>query len=316
MAIASVALSQQPPQPQPASPSQQPYRRRRPRRTYGVRRRRRRHGAARFKQEELEQIVAPIALYPDSLLSQILMASTYPVEVVQAERWAKENKAFKGDALAKAPGGADLGSERQVAGQLPRSADDDEREARLDRQARRRVHRAQKEVMDTSSSCAARRRLQGNLKQRAAEVMVEAVAGDARPRRAPTTQVITIESTSPQVVYVPTYNPTVVYGGWPYPSYPPYSYYPPGYVAGQRRSSVRRGRGGRRGVGLRVGRCNWGHGGDVDVDIDQNVNINSNIDREKYKAERDARQTDRQGNRTERQAKSRRQPRRGELVPA
>jgi len=55
-----------------------------------------------FKQEELDQLLAPIALYPDSLLTQMLMASTYPLEVVQADRWTKQNKDMKGDALAKA----------------------------------------------------------------------------------------------------------------------------------------------------------------------------------------------------------------------
>ena len=55
-----------------------------------------------FKQEELDQMLAPIALYPDDLLTQILMASTYPLEVVQAERWAKQNKSLKGDALKAA----------------------------------------------------------------------------------------------------------------------------------------------------------------------------------------------------------------------
>src|SRR5436190_8718390 len=53
-----------------------------------------------FKPEELEALVAPIALYPDSLLSQILMAATYPIEVVQADRWVKGNANLKGDALA------------------------------------------------------------------------------------------------------------------------------------------------------------------------------------------------------------------------
>src|SRR4030043_259767 len=57
---------------------------------------------AKFKQEELDQMLAPIALYPDSLLTQVLMASTYPLEIVQADRWAKQNKDMKGDALAKA----------------------------------------------------------------------------------------------------------------------------------------------------------------------------------------------------------------------
>src|SRR5262249_23896631 len=55
-----------------------------------------------FKPEEIEQLVAPIALYPDSLVSQILMASTYPLEVVEAARWAKANKTLKGDALTAA----------------------------------------------------------------------------------------------------------------------------------------------------------------------------------------------------------------------
>ena len=58
--------------------------------------------AKTFKQEELDQILAPVALYPDSLLTQVLMASTYPLEVVQADRWAKQNKDMKGDALPKA----------------------------------------------------------------------------------------------------------------------------------------------------------------------------------------------------------------------
>jgi len=52
-----------------------------------------------LKPEELDALVAPIALYPDSLLSLLLMASTYPLEVVQADRWVKDNKKLKGDAL-------------------------------------------------------------------------------------------------------------------------------------------------------------------------------------------------------------------------
>jgi hypothetical protein len=54
-----------------------------------------------FSQEELAQMLAPVALYPDALLTQILMASTYPIEIVQADRWVKQNKALKGDALTK-----------------------------------------------------------------------------------------------------------------------------------------------------------------------------------------------------------------------
>lgn len=54
-----------------------------------------------FKSAELEQILAPVALYPDSLLTQILIASTYPLEIVYADRWAKQNKKMKGDALTQ-----------------------------------------------------------------------------------------------------------------------------------------------------------------------------------------------------------------------
>src|SRR5512135_2237739 len=59
-------------------------------------------GAKTFSQQELEQLLAPVALYPDALLAQVLMASTYPLEVVEAERWAKANKSLKGDKLKDA----------------------------------------------------------------------------------------------------------------------------------------------------------------------------------------------------------------------
>lgn len=60
--------------------------------------------APTFKTEELDQMLAPIALYPDEVLSNVLMASTYPLEIVQAARWRKEpvNAKLKGDALSKA----------------------------------------------------------------------------------------------------------------------------------------------------------------------------------------------------------------------
>ena len=58
--------------------------------------------AKRFSQEELDQILAPVALYPDSLLAQVLMSSTYPLEVVMADRWVKQNKNLTGDKLIEA----------------------------------------------------------------------------------------------------------------------------------------------------------------------------------------------------------------------
>src|SRR5262249_18768011 len=88
-------------------------------------------------------------------------------------------------------------------------------------------------------------------------------------------QVITIEPTTPQVVYVPSYNPTVVYGAWPYPAAPPYYPYPPGYAFGAAALSF--------GVGMAVGaavwgNCNW-HGGDVNVNVNNYQNYSKKVNR-------------------------------------
>ena len=224
-----------------------------------------------FGQEELDQLVAPIALYPDSLLAQIFMASTYPLEVVQAARWVKANKNLKADALTAAlekenwdPSVKSLVNFPQVLEMMNEKLDRTQKlgDAFLAQQ---------KDVMDTVQRLRAKAQAAGNLKTTEQQkVIVEKE-----------TQVIVIESASPQVVYVPTYNPTVVYGAWAYPAYPPYTYYPPGYTAGAALFSF--------GVGVAVGaawgyawgNCNWGHG-DVNVNINQNANFNSNINRSNY----------------------------------
>jgi len=226
-------------------------------------------GSSVFKQEELDQMLAPIALYPDSLLAQILMASTYPLEVVQADRWAKQNKDLKGDALTAAlekqpwdPSVKSLINFPQVLTMMSEKLDWTQKlgDAFLAQQ---------KDVMDTVQGLRKKAMDAGNLKTTSEQqVIVEK-------------ETIIIESASPQVIYVPTYNPTVVYGAWPYPAYPPAYYYPPGYVTGTALVSF--------GVGMAVGaawgygwgHCDW-HGGDVDVDVNRNTNINRNIDRGKY----------------------------------
>jgi hypothetical protein len=223
-----------------------------------------------FKPEELEQILAPIALYPDSLLAQIFMASTYPLEIVQADRWAKQNKDVKGDALTAAlekqpwdPSVKSLVNFPQVLAMMSEKLDWTQKlgDAFLAQQ---------KDVMDSVQALRKKAAEAGTLKTtKEQKVVVEQ-------------DTIVIQSASPQVVYVPTYNPTVVYGTWAYPAYPPAYYYPPGYAAGTALLSF--------GAGLAVGAawgyawggCDW-NGGDVDVDIDRNTNINTNIDRGKYK---------------------------------
>ena len=222
-----------------------------------------------IKPEEIEQLVAPIALYPDSLLSQIFMASTYPLEVVEASRWAKQNQNLKGDALAQAlekqdwdPSVRSLVNFPDVLSKMSDKLDWTQKlgDAFLSQQ---------KEVMDAVQRLRAKAQAAGNLQTTEQQkVIVEE-------------KVIKIESPSPQVVYVPTYNPTVVYGAWPYPAYPPYPWYPPGYAFGA--SMLAFGTGVALGAawGYAWGGCNWGRG-DVDVNINRNTNFNNTINRNNF----------------------------------
>ncbi len=222
-----------------------------------------------FKQEELDQMLAPIALYPDSLLSQILMASTYPLDIVQAQRWADQNKNLSGDALTAAlekqtwdPSVKSLVNFPQVLTMMNEKLDWTQKlgDAFLAQQ---------KDVMSTIQKLRKKADEQGNLKTTKEQVVkVEQ-------------ETIIIESADPKVVYVPAYNTTVVYGTWPYPAYPPYYYYPPGYnpyapyafAAGVAVGAA---------WGYAWGHCDW-HGEDIDIDIDRNLDINHNIDRDKFK---------------------------------
>jgi hypothetical protein len=219
-------------------------------------------------QQELDQILAPVALYPDPLVSQILMASTYPLEVVEAGRWAKQNPNLKGDALTKAleaqnwdPSVKSLVNFPQVLSLMSDKID-------LTQKIGDAFLSNQKMVLDTIQSLRAKAQAAGNLKTTSEQkVIVEE-------------KIIKIEPANPQVIYVPTYNPAVVYGVWPYPAYPPYSYYPLGYVWAAPFAFAA-------GVGLGMawgyawGSCNW-RGGSVHYNYNQNININRNINRTRY----------------------------------
>ncbi len=216
-----------------------------------------------FSQEQLDQLLAPIALYPDSLLTQILMASTYPLEVAKASNWVKANKELKGDALAKSlekqewdPSVKSLVNFPQVLQMMSDKLDWTQKlgDAFLAQQ---------KDVLATVQTLRAKALEAGNLKT----TKEQKVVVEQNP------QVILIQQASPEVIYVPAYNPTVVYGVWAYPAYPPYPVYPPGYAVG----AVA--------IGVAWGYA-WGHsdyhGGDVNINHNQNININNNIDRGKY----------------------------------
>jgi hypothetical protein len=217
--------------------------------------------------EQLEQLVAPIALYPDSLLAQVLMASTYPLEIVQAARWAGTNSKLKGkaleDALQPQPWDPSVKSIVVVPQVLQMLNDKLDWTEMLGNAFLAQQDDMLKAVQDLRARADANGTLKTTSQQKVSKQSV-AATGEPGASGGGTATAIVIEPADPQIMYVPTYNPGVVYGAWPYPSYPPYSWYPPGYVASNLVSF---------GVGVAVGaaiwgNCNWGRG-------QVNVNVNN-----------------------------------------
>jgi hypothetical protein len=213
------------------------------------------------KQQELDQLVAPIALYPDALIAQILMASTYPLEVVEAARWTKEHPTVKDKALEDEmqkqswdPSVKALAAVPQVLKQMNENLSWTQKlgDAFLADQAT---------VLATVQSLRGKANQAGNLKSTPEQtVKTETVENKT---------VYVIESAKPETVYVPTYNPSTVYGPWPYPSYPPYYMYPPGYVYAPGLAFA---------TGVFVGaaiwgNCNWG-GNNVNINVNKYNNFN------------------------------------------
>jgi hypothetical protein len=176
----------------------------------------------RLTEAELDALVAPIALYPDPLLAEVLMASAYPLEVVQAERWLQANKNLKGDklkdAVDKQPWDESIKSLVATPDVLQMMSE------KLDwtRKLGDAVVAQQPDVMDAVQRLRAKAQSNDKLKSSKEQtVTVGQVQGK---------QVIAIEPTNPDTVYVPYYDPGVVYGAWPYPDYPPYYWPPPPYI--------------------------------------------------------------------------------------
>jgi len=218
----------------------------------------------KFRQEELDQMLAPIALYPDSLLAQILMAATYPLEVVQADRWVKANRNLTGDQLNDTldrknwdPSVKALVPFPQVLSMMSERLEWTQRlgDAFLDQQD---------EVMDTIQRLRAKAQAAGNLRD-SGEQRVTMEEG-----------AIMIEPAQPEIIYVPVYDPTLVYGPWWYPAFPPFFFFPPPRVVVFGRVGFW--------TGIRVGRA-WGHAWGhwdwrhrhVNVNVNRQININRNI---------------------------------------
>ncbi|HKV79692.1 MAG TPA: DUF3300 domain-containing protein [Candidatus Sulfotelmatobacter sp.] len=228
--------------------------------------------APKIPNDQLDSLVAPIALYPDPLLAQVLAASTYPLEIVQLQQWLTKNKGLKDKALAdavqKQPWDPSIQSMAALPDVVKRLADDigwttDLGNAVLAQQA---------DVMDAVQRMRAKAKDKGNLKS-TEQMQVETKTVESK-------EVIVIQQSKPEVVYVPSYDPVVVYGAPPYP-YPPIAYPPPGYYAGGLALSF--------GVGMMVGAamgggwcCNsgWGGGGNNNININNNNTFVNNSNRQ------------------------------------
>lgn len=199
-----------------------------------------------LKAEELDQLVAPIALYPDTLLSEVLMASTYPLEVVQADRWAKQNANLKGDQLKAAVDKQGWDQSLKSLAATPSVLDMMSTKLDWTQKLGDAVLAQQADVMDAVQRLRAKAEANNQLKTTSQQKVTKATNQSK--------QYIVIEPAVPNTVYVPYYNPAVVYGGWPYPAYPPYYFPAPGYIAGAAIAT-----GIAFGVGYAVGR--WASGG-------------------------------------------------------
>lgn len=225
-----------------------------------------------FKAEELDALLAPIALYPDSLLAQILMAATYPLEIVQAARWSKANPKLDGDAAVKKAEGEnwDVSVKSLVA--FPNVLEMMNEKLDWTQKLGDAFLAQQKDVAAAIQRLRRQAKDAGHLQSNQQQV----VRTEA--------QTIVIEPAQPQVVYVPAYNPTVVYGTWPYPSYPPYYY--PGVAAWYPGTALVSGLAwgvGFAAAGAMFGGWNWGRG-DVDINVNRATNIDRNYTRNNINA--------------------------------
>lgn len=227
---------------------------------------------AKLDNAHLDQLLAPVALYPDALLSQVLMASTYPADVAAAAEWSKANASLSGDAATKAVANEQWDPSVQSLVAFPSVMDMMGRQPQWVGSVGDAFLAQPDDVMDSVQRLRVQAQKAGTLKTTEQQKVVTQQSGG--------TTIVQIEPANPQVVYVPTYNPTVVYGAWPYPAYPP-AYYPPppGSVFA---SAVVAGVG----FGLGVAAVNslWGgfnwNSHDVNINVNRynNINVNQRLD--------------------------------------
>src|SRR5881392_3092983 len=211
--------------------------------------------------DQLDSLVAPIALYPDPLVAQVLAASTYPLEIIQLQQWMERNKNLKDKALADAVTKQPWDPSIQAMAAFPDVVQRLAGNIQWTTDLGNAFLAQQSDVMDAVQRMRAKAQGKGTLKTSAQQKVETKTEGGK--------QVIVVEQADPQVVYVPSYDPAVVYGE---PEYPYYPYEYPGYYPGMGLAW---------GAGMILGAawannwgdCNWGNG---DVNINNNNNFNRN----------------------------------------
>jgi hypothetical protein len=175
-----------------------------------------------LKPEQLEALVAPIALYPDELLANVLAASTYPLEVVQSDRWLKERKDLKGDALKKEVDKQAWDDSVKALASTPDVISMMSDKLDWTKNLGDAVLAQQADVMDAIQ----RLRTKAYDNKKLVTTKQQKVSVQTQESK----QAILIESADPDTIYVPYYDPATVYGSWPYTAYPPYYFGYPSYI--------------------------------------------------------------------------------------
>jgi len=224
-----------------------------------------------LKPEQLEALVAPIALYPDALLANMLAAATYPLEVVTAGRWVKDHKNFKGDQLKTEVGKQPWDDSVKALTSTPSVLDMMNDKLDWTKSLGDAVLAQQPDVMDAIQRL--RTKAQANNKLTSTKEQKVTV------QKVENKQVIVIEPTDPNAMYVPYYEPSVVYGTWPYADYPPYYFGYPSYIgAGVIAAGLAFG------TAWAIGRwgnywgggCNWGNN-NFFINRSNNINWSHNV---------------------------------------
>src|ERR1700727_225349 len=226
---------------------------------------------------QLEQLVAPISLYPDPLLTQVLMASTYPLEVVEAARWSHDNAGVQGNALQDAMQAQPWDPSVKALAAVPQTLQMMSDKLDWTEQLGDAFLAQQQQVLAAVQTLRAQAQSKGNLQSTSQQTVTLAPAPADVAASGGIGQAITIEPVNPDVYYVPVYNPAVAYGPWDYPSYPPFYWSPPGFVASNVVSFA---------AGVAVGaaiwgQCDWWHN-NVIINVNNfnafnHTNVTSNI---------------------------------------